>query len=485
MKNKAASITVENSNLTNTTTVATNAEEEVIGQITLAGLRVLMVRNQNQIIYKLPDNMSVHELSEQQRSLLMAEIDALHAATMATAAASTGMAGQTANKPIAPKQEGSLDIDQRYNMTPTSSPSTSQPQTPQSQEAKTTRKYIKTGKYSKKKQMQQQYQQQQQQFAQAPQYNQQPSPAPMMFVPPTSTPNIAVPAPATSTNMNTSAITNVNISAPNTPTTPVESVYSATSSNKHIYKRLPEENFQNQEVKGRVAMALQHDHISVNTPDIHKPFDSPEDAIARLLPYHVYRIPQKDLASTQDNDVEADALAMQIFKRRAALFEKFSNILNTEAKNPSALALTVQAERHLSTELRTQLVEQQAQFAAEQAAQQELLRAQAEKARLAMQNTPSATVQSTPQPQSQQQQQQQPQQPQTSQPQQQPPVDALAQAAALFQSNPRLASQYSQLSPELQQQLLQHRDQLAAQVRMIQQQRAAAAAATSTNNQKS
>jgi hypothetical protein len=51
-------------------------------------------------------------------------------------------------------------------------------------------------------------------------------------------------------------------------------------------------------------MALQHDHISVNTPDIHKPFDSAEDAIARLLPYHVYRIPQKDLSTTQDNDVE-------------------------------------------------------------------------------------------------------------------------------------------------------------------------------------
>ena len=250
MKDKAAPTTVENKNITNATTLTTNAEEEVIGQITLAGLRVLMVRNQNQIIYKLPDNMSVHELSEQQRSLLMAEIDALHAATMATAAASTGMAGQTAIKPIAPKQEGSLDIDQRYNMTPTSSPSTSQPQTPQSQEAKTTRKYIKTGKYSKKKQMQQQYQQQQQQFAQAPQYNQQTNAAPMMFVPPTSTPDVAAPVPTTSTTINASANTNVNASAPNTPTAPVETVYSA-SSNKHIYKRLPEENFQNQEVKGR------------------------------------------------------------------------------------------------------------------------------------------------------------------------------------------------------------------------------------------
>jgi hypothetical protein len=56
-------------------------------------------------------------------------------------------------------------------------------------------------------------------------------------------------------------------------------------------------------------------------------------------------------------------------------------------------------------------VEQQAQFAAEQTAQQEQIRLQAERARLAMQNTPPASQQATSQPQ-QQQQQQQPQQPQ-------------------------------------------------------------------------
>jgi hypothetical protein len=63
----------------------------------------------------------------------------------------------------------------------------------------------------------------------------------------------------------------------------------------------------------RVAMALQHDHISVNTPDLHKPFDSPEDAIARLLPYHVYRIPEKDIAVTQDHEVEGRYILSIVF----------------------------------------------------------------------------------------------------------------------------------------------------------------------------
>lgn len=183
--------------------------------------------------------MSVRELSEQQRSQLMAEIYALPTAVMATAAGREGLGVQTAIKPIAPKQEGSLDNDQRFTMTPTSSPSTSQPQTPQSLEAKTTRKYVKTGKYSKKKQMQQQYQQQQQQFTQAPQYNQQPSAAPMMYVPP------ATESPTTTTNT----------VAPSTPAVQPENISAATS-NRHILKRLPEENFQNQEVKGRLVTYL-------------------------------------------------------------------------------------------------------------------------------------------------------------------------------------------------------------------------------------
>ncbi|KAJ2959621.1 hypothetical protein NQZ79_g4916 [Umbelopsis isabellina] len=443
--------------VTSTSETNLSDDEEIITQIVLAGLRVLMVRKKDQIIYKLPDNMSVSQLSEQQRSLLMTEIKALHTATMVAAAGNAGLAGQTINKPIAPRQEGSLDIDTRFNMTPGSSPSTSQPQTPQSQEAKTTRKYVKTGKYSKKKQMQQQYHQQQQQFSQAPQYNQPANAAPLMFVPQSNE------SPATTST-----------ASPSTPTVPNE-FPSATSSMRHILKRLPEENYQNQEVKGRVAMALQHDHISVNTPDLHKPFDSTEDAIARLLPYHVYRIPNRDLSSPLVNDVEADALALQIYKRRAALYEKYANILTSESKNASSIALVVQAERHIAAELRAQLVEQQSLYAAEQAAQQEQIRIQAEKARLAAQSNPPTPQQPQPEQQSAQAQVS----PQTSQ----APVDSLAQAAALLQNNSRLASQYSQLSPELQQQLLQHRDQLAAQVRMIQQQRAAATAAANPPKQ--
>jgi hypothetical protein len=96
--------------------------------------------------------------------------------------------------------------------------------------------------------MQQQFQQQQQQFAQAPQYNQQPNPAPMMFVPPpaekpTTTTTPTVVAPTTAPNTNATATT-------------AENAVAALSGNKHLFKRLPEENFQNQEVKGRFVSAV-------------------------------------------------------------------------------------------------------------------------------------------------------------------------------------------------------------------------------------
>jgi hypothetical protein len=106
--------------------------------------------------------------------------------------------------------------------------------------------------------MQQQYQQQQQQFAQAPQYNQQSNASPMMFAPTASTTDTVATTPIANTNANTNANTSANTNAPNTnapstPNAPVESIYAA-SSNKHIFKRLPEENFQNQEVKGRLVL---------------------------------------------------------------------------------------------------------------------------------------------------------------------------------------------------------------------------------------
>jgi len=45
----------------------------------------------------------------------------------------------------------------------------------------------------------------------------------------------------------------------------------------------------------RVASLLAADHLSVMFPDVDTPFSDTEDAIRRLLPYHVLQQPAKDL----------------------------------------------------------------------------------------------------------------------------------------------------------------------------------------------
>lgn len=45
--------------------------------------------------------------------------------------------------------------------------------------------------------------------------------------------------------------------------------------------------------------ALVSDRRAVVAPDYEKPFSSVEDAINRLLPYHIYQYPKGDLDSNQ------------------------------------------------------------------------------------------------------------------------------------------------------------------------------------------
>src|SRR6266851_1775559 len=45
----------------------------------------------------------------------------------------------------------------------------------------------------------------------------------------------------------------------------------------------------------RVAARLTADHISALFPDVETPFQDVEDAVDRLLPYHVFQHPRDDL----------------------------------------------------------------------------------------------------------------------------------------------------------------------------------------------
>lgn len=157
-----------------------------------------MVRKRDQIIYKLPDNMQVSSIKEEQRQQLMKEIQALHQATMAAAASAQQkqqlQQGAADIKPIAPKNEPpSLDTppqptaaeadaiketarklreeleqqQSQFKQQQQMYPYDSNPSSPHDT-SKTTRRYNKTGKYSKKKLQQHLHQQFSQQLQQLP-----------------------------------------------------------------------------------------------------------------------------------------------------------------------------------------------------------------------------------------------------------------------------------------------------------------------------
>ncbi|KAF9201721.1 hypothetical protein BGZ49_008074 [Haplosporangium sp. Z 27] len=152
-----------------------HSDAESVTHIQMAGLTVLMIKTKDQVIYKLPDNMSVQSLSKEQRERLLAEINLLHhQQTTAQAIAATQAQTQQVQmaqaqqahgvRPIAPlsvNTNGSASASAASTPTASASlrSSPSAPSTPTGGNAsdnKTTRRYNKTGKYSKKKMQQQQ-----------------------------------------------------------------------------------------------------------------------------------------------------------------------------------------------------------------------------------------------------------------------------------------------------------------------------------------
>lgn len=271
-----------------------------------------MVRKRDQIIYKLPDNMQVASIGEEQRQQLMKEIQALHQATMAAAASAQQKQLQQNNdvKPIAPKNEApSLDTppqptaaeadaiketarklreeleQQQYHMKQQQQmfPYDSNPSSPHDS-SKTTRRYNKTGKYSKKKQQQLQqqlhqqlqqpylFQQQQHQLTQQQllalqqslQINSSPTPSTPMSTSAASTPvnantpTTAFPFPPVQQQLQQQHQQSMDQSLKSSPapTPPPQAPVNQRPLNQSqpdsiLSKRLPEEEIQHREVKKR------------------------------------------------------------------------------------------------------------------------------------------------------------------------------------------------------------------------------------------
>ncbi|CDS05326.1 hypothetical protein LRAMOSA07855 [Lichtheimia ramosa] len=401
-----------------------------------------MLRKGDQIIYKLPDNVPVQSLADDQRERLLQEIQKLHAATLAAATrnATGGTAASPAaneqgggNKTIAPKHNGitaplpsSPDPDalketarklreeyEREQQKQQPMMIGNMPESASSSSIKTTRKYVKTGKYSKKRlhhphqlaaasssstgqlPLPPHPQQQQQQQQSAPplialhhMMAQQPSPQQ-----PPIPPNFTLPS-----HLATKSI---------------------------LAKRLPEEELHHQDVKRRIYDSILSDHKAVTEPDYKTPFKSKQDVIDRLLPYHIYQYPKVDMDANKIPMDKQDQLTKEIFKSQAELFKRFSDVCNKVNEGRGIRQLQIMLERQLLADQRQRLTEEQARVAAEQAAIQQ---AEAQQ-RMNEQNRMAS---------------------------------GMSNYMAAILQNPQILNQYSQLSPEQQQKFLQNQEQIVA-----------------------
>ncbi|KAI8377396.1 uncharacterized protein BYT42DRAFT_593729 [Radiomyces spectabilis] len=263
-------------------------------------------------------------------------------------------------------------------------------------EVKATRKYVKTGKYSKKRQQQQQ--QQQQQHQQHEQQQQQPQ-AQNHTQGLTQQQLLALQQSLQAASNTTMPVgMDANAAAPNTLNTAKPFVLPSNqmAMKPILTKRLPEEELHHLEIKRRFNESLASDHKAVTQPDYETPFSSLKDAIDRLLPYHIYQYPKGDLNANKIPMELQDKTMLEIFKCQTDLFEKYATVIKKIANSEASTPLKILIERQLLADQRQLLTEEQAKIAAEQAAQQqEMLRLQAEQARLAASQQPAPPTTNT------------------------------------------------------------------------------------------
>ncbi|EMD37382.1 hypothetical protein CERSUDRAFT_94394 [Gelatoporia subvermispora B] len=133
----------------------------------------------------------------------------------------------------------------------------------------------------------------------------------------------------------------------------------------------------------RFAARLSQDHTAVLQPDVDLPFVDAEDAVKRLLPYHVFQQPKDDLRTHLDSfstsatrkgkrkateeellreEIAETKLALECWRRRKALEDRFKRTRIRSGTRPcfddQAYALSsaiLESERTESTMLNTEL----------------------------------------------------------------------------------------------------------------------------------
>ncbi|KAI8332429.1 hypothetical protein BC941DRAFT_474208 [Chlamydoabsidia padenii] len=347
-------------------------------------------------------------------------------------------------------------------------PESSSPQSSNYSETnKSTRKYVKTGKYSKKKQQQQQQQIQaaiQQQIQATLQQRQQPLTPQQILALQQSLQDAAMngmTASGTRSPVNPSnqpiapsaTLTVPDAQLPYAPPQPPSSMTDPSPNDplKQLlsleggYKTSRELEDHAAQVKKRCIESLVKDHDKVTRPDYLTPFRSMEDALERLLPYHIYQYPAADLDANKVPLERQDQTMLDIYKARKDVFEKHGQLVKRSLKENNKLVHQIMLERCVLMDIRQKINEEQARVNEEQRAQQQALRTQAE-----IEKTRLLQEQQYQQQYHQYQQQQQ-------QYQQGQPLDVkYAQTLHALMQNKEFAEQYQKLTPELQQQFLRN-----------------------------
>ncbi|CAO3625853.1 unnamed protein product [Cunninghamella blakesleeana] len=264
---------------------------------------------------------------------------------------------------------------------------------------------------------------------------------------------------------------------------------------------------QHNEIIKRYTESLQKDHEKITNPDYLTPFKSIEDAMDRLLPYHIYQYPINDLDANKIPMDRQDHTMLDIYKAQVNIFKKYNKTVKKQLKQKKNLENHIMIERQGIAGIRQRVNEEQARVQIEQKAQQQALKlqAEAEKARILQQQQIQLQQQQLKQQQLQQQQLQQQMQQQFQQqhqshqqmqqqmhhiqqhqlqqqqmqqiqqqqqlqhqqqflqgqsnanPAAQPfPYEAYAQTLHALMQNKEFAEQYQKLTPELQQQFLRN-----------------------------
>ncbi|KAM4524506.1 BRD4-interacting chromatin-remodeling complex-associated protein-like isoform 2-T5 [Odontesthes bonariensis] len=105
-----------------------------------------------------------------------------------------------------------------------------------------------------------------------------------------------------------------------------------------------------------ILQQLRRDHAGVQTPDRRR-FNSVDDALLRLLPYHVFQGAPPSQEEFSQVEEEFEEVATQVLKRTQAMVNKYRRLLMVEAERSSPSSEMVMIDRTFNQEERSNLTQ--------------------------------------------------------------------------------------------------------------------------------